>query len=205
MENSIQLYSISDRYIKFLRQDRRLSNALDNKENARSHTRKYLGVVIYRNSRTYYIPFSSPKSSDYLTDESGNFILDSDGDKIIRKSVVPIIRMVSNDSVTNKPELKGTIRISNMIPVPTSELTPYDISSETDSSYKIVVMKEYGFIKANISLINRNANNLYNEKVNENTIFIGNRKKPKYLNSTIDFTYAELKCKEFCRQNNIAY
>ena len=33
-------------------------------------------------------------------------------------------------------ELKGTLRISHMIPVPESELHLYDMDNETDSTYK---------------------------------------------------------------------
>ncbi len=43
-------------------------------------------------------------------------------DNQIRKSIVPIVRIVSNEEVDNVPVLKGTLRISNMIPVPDSEL-----------------------------------------------------------------------------------
>ena len=48
---------------------------------------------------------SSPKKSDYKENE-------------IRKSIVPIVRIVSNEEKDNIPVLKGTLRISNMIPVP---------------------------------------------------------------------------------------
>ena len=41
----IGIYSVSDRYIVFLRSDSRLQNVFDNKEGFRSHTRKYLGIV----------------------------------------------------------------------------------------------------------------------------------------------------------------
>lgn len=61
----------------------------------------------------YYIPMSSPKKSDYK-------------DNQIRKSIVPIVRIVSNEEVDNVPVLKGTLRISNMIPVPDSELILYE-------------------------------------------------------------------------------
>lgn len=50
----------------------------------------------------YYIPMSSPKKSNYKENE-------------IRKSIVPIVRIISNEEKDNIPVLKGTLRISNMI------------------------------------------------------------------------------------------
>ena len=192
----LKICSVSDRYVKFLREDPKLKNVFDNKENTRSHTRKYLGAVIEKNGFNYYIPFSSPKNSDYNINENGL--------KTIRKSITPIIRMTSTDSLTGKPELKGTLKIGNMIPVPQSELTPYNITDEQDLNYKTIVSKEYAFIKANKLLILRNANNLYNEKTNCDKIFSNGKHRPNYLNSTIDFKYAEEKCTEYCKNQDIS-
>ena len=106
-----KLYSVSDRYIEWLRKD--IPNVYSNKINSRTHTRKYLGVVLQIGKYKYYIPMSSPKGSDFQT--AGN-------DKVIKKSIVPIIRIVVKNAAGVK-ELKGTLRISHMIPVPESELT----------------------------------------------------------------------------------
>ena len=65
----------------------------------------------------YYIPMSSPKNSDYQI---------AGKDKVIRKSIVPIIRIVVKNAA-GKKELEGTLRISHMIPVPASELELYDM------------------------------------------------------------------------------
>ena len=50
---------------------------------------------------------SSPKESDYQI---------AGEQKVIKKSIVPIIRIVVKNSKGEK-ELKGTLRISHMIPV----------------------------------------------------------------------------------------
>jgi protein AbiQ len=155
-----------------------------NKEGKRTHTRKYLGVVIKKNEMNYFVPLSSKKDSDYF--------VNNEGQRQIRRSVLPVIRMVSTDNV-----LLGSLRISDMIPVPNSELTPYNIIDETDSAYKNLVEKEYAFIRSNSHLIRSSANALYNQKTNEATLFQG-KSKPKYLDSTLDFRYAEKKCLEFC-------
>ena len=98
----IGIYSVSDRYIVFLRSDSRLQNVFDNKEGFRSHTRKYLGIVFMQDGFHYYIPVSSPKKSDY--------IIRQDGTREIRKSIIPIVRMTTTDTATGTLELKGTGR-----------------------------------------------------------------------------------------------
>ena len=104
----LNIYSISDDYINYLKQfDDKI---YDNKETKRVHKRKYLGVVLTLNEFNYYIPMSSPKKSDYIDLQK----------KVIRKDTKTIIRMKEKDN------LYGTLRISNMIPVPITELTIYN-------------------------------------------------------------------------------
>ena len=76
-----KLYSVSDEYVEWLRKD--FPNVYSNKVNARTHTRKYLGVVFRIGKYNYYIPMSSPKDSDYQI---------AGTNKVIKKSIVPIIR-----------------------------------------------------------------------------------------------------------------
>lgn len=118
-----------------------------------------------------------------------------DGKKVVRKSIIPIIRMTSTNSA-GEPELKGTLKLSNMIPVPESELTLYDMDGEQDSNYKILLEKEWAFIRSNVQLIFKNAKILYNQKTKASMLYPdGNA--PRYLTAAIDFKYAEQKCKEF--------
>ncbi len=186
--SKLRIYSISDEYIDYLRRDRQLSQVSDPKEFERSHTRKYLGVVIQSQNYKYYIPFSSPKKSDY--------ILLPDGTSKIRNSILPIIRMITHDTKSGEVELKGTLKICDMIPVPDSELIPYFIEKETDIHYKDIIQKEYAFINSNRSMIIKNAQQLYIQKTCRDELF-ADKAAPKYLDSTIDFLYAEQKCKEF--------
>lgn len=60
----LNLYSVNDKYIEYLR--RFEDRIYDNKEDIRTQTRKYLGVVLTVNDFNYYIPMSSPKKSDYI-------------------------------------------------------------------------------------------------------------------------------------------
>ena len=170
----MKLYSITDRYIKYLR---KFDNKVyDNKEDNRKVTRKYLGIVLKINEVNYYIPMSSPKMRDYKGCE-------------IRKSIVPIIRIISNEEINNIPVLKGTLRISNMIPVPDSELILYEPKNEKDKNYKILVEKELEFIDKNIKMIKKYASILYRQKINNYDV--------SYINNVVDFKLLEKKCKEY--------
>ena len=63
MKILLKIYSVSDKYINYLRKD--FPNVYSNKENRRKHTRKYIGVVLELEGYHYYVPMSSPKDSDY--------------------------------------------------------------------------------------------------------------------------------------------
>ena len=168
----LNLYSISDEYIKYLRKFE--SKVYDNKEELRTYKRKYLGIVLTINGFNYYIPMSSPKKSDYVDYEN----------KIIRHDTKTIIR------VQNSGRLYGTLRISNMIPVPITELEPYILADEKDPKYKQVILGELRYIDSNSDKIIKYAKIVYNQKIKkiEN---IG------YIKNTVDFKLLEEKCKEY--------
>lgn len=163
----LNLYSVSDKYIKYLRQFE--NKIYDNKEEIRTHDRKYLGIVLTVNGFNYYIPMSSPKKSDYLDFEK----------KIIRKDTKTIIR------IHESGRLYGTLRISNMIPVPITELEPYFISNENDLKYKEVILGELRYINNNSDKIMKYAKTVYNQKMKN--IDIG------YIKNTVDFKLLEEK------------
>ena len=170
----MKLYAVSDKYIQYLRKfDNRV---YDNKENNRKVTRKYLGIVLTINELNYYIPMSSPKNSDYINNK-------------IRKSIIPIIIIISNEEINNLPVLKGTLRISNMIPVPSSELILYEPKNEKDKNYKILVEKELEFINKNEKMIKKYAMILYKQKINNYNV--------SYIKNIVDFKLLEKKCKEY--------
>ena len=174
----MRLYSITDKYINYLRKfDNRV---YDNKEDKWKVMRKYLGIVLKINQLNYYITMSSPKKSDYKNNE-------------IRKSIVPIIRIVSPEEIDDIPVLKGTLRISNMIPVPDSELILYEPKNEKNKNYKILVEKELEFIDKNENIIKKYANILYKQKVNNYNV--------SYIKSVVDFKLLEEKCIEYIKMN----
>lgn len=176
--NNLKLYEISKEYISYLRSYDKL--VFSPKEENRNHTRKYLGVVYTINNYNYYIPLSSPKNTDCQM---------INGNRQIRKSIVPIIRITAL-SGSGELELKGTLKLSNMIPVPSSELILYDLENEPDQFYKDLIHKELLFIRKNKNKIIQYAKVIYKQKKAANPSI-------KYLNNTVDFTLLEQKHDEF--------
>ena len=173
-----KLYSVSDEYVEWLREQ--YPNVYSNKMNARTHTRKYLGVVMEIGEYKYYIPMSSPKDSDYQIAGEG---------KVIKKSIVPIVRIVVKNASGEK-ELKVTLRISHMIPVPETELELYDLENETESTYKDLVQNEMIFIRKNREKIIANANLLYKQKA-ANDLTAG------YVKTALDYQKLEKLCEQY--------
>ena len=179
--DEFKLYSVSDEYIDYLRAI--FPNVYSNKETTRIHTRKYVGVVLYLKNYHYYIPMSSPKETDYQI---------AGENRVIKKSIVPIIRIVVKNSKGQK-ELKGTLRISHMIPVPPSELQLYDIENEPDNTYKDLVQNEMIFIRKNQDKILANAKLLYKQKT-ENDLSAG------YVKAALEYKALEKLCRDFVNE-----
>lgn len=131
------------------------------------------------NSLIYFVPLSSPKETDYIMNGEK---------KEIRKSIIPIIRIVTKDNQGNL-ELKGTLKFSNMIPVPDCALLTYDVELEIDKNYKVLILKELAFISDNTDKIFKHARVIYNQKNRSLNI--------NYLKETVDFILLEQKCKEY--------
>lgn len=153
-KNTLRLYLLEDSFIKDLH-DNVDKHIFSNEGPYYNHSRKYLGVLLEINDFSYYAPLSSPKKSDYMNMK---------GRKIIRNSILPIIRMVETDKNGTRT-LLGTIKLSNMLPVPPSMLLNYDLDNETDAAYKALVLKEKRFINRNEEMITAYAESLYREKV----------------------------------------
>ena len=168
-----KLYSVSDDYVEWLRKE--FPNVYSNKINSRTHTRKYLGVQYH-----YYVPMSSPKDSDYQI---------AGKNKVIKKSIVPIIRIVVKN-IDGEKELKGTLRISHMIPVSASELELYDLENESDSTYKDLVHNEMIFIRKHREKIISNAKVMYKQKASNDTT-------AGYVKSALDFQALEELCDRY--------
>lgn len=165
----LHLYSVNTQYVNYLRKYD--CKVYENKENLTTHTRKYLGIVLRINELNYFIPMSSPKKSDYINYES----------KLIRKDTKTIIRIHINN------HLYGTLRISNMIPVPHEELKPYNTANEKDLKYREVILGELRFIQKNTEKIIKCAQIVYFQKMKELDV--------AYIKNTVDFKVLEEKSK----------
>lgn len=177
-----KLYSVSDEYIEYLRSV--VPNVYSNKVETRVHTRKYIGTVIQLGNYHYYIPLSSPKESDYQI---------AGENKVIKKSIVPIIRIVVKNAKGEK-ELKGTLRISHMIPVPQSELQLYDVENESDLAYKDLVQNEIIFIRKNQKKILSHAQLLYKQKTEHD-------RSAGYVKAALDYGKLEELLRTFIEKN----
>lgn len=174
--DNFKIYSVTDEYIDYLRIIE--PNVYSNKVENRIHTRKYIGTVLEMNGYKYFVPMSSPKDTDYQM---------AGGNRVIKKSIVPIIRMIEKNNGVR--ELKGTLRISHMIPVPESELILYDLENEEDKDYKALVQAEAIFIRKNASKITNNARLLYKQKAANEEV--------GYVKTALDFKKLEEICKDY--------
>lgn len=168
-EGFLKLYIVEDDYIQDLQTNIDV-HVFANIDSKYVHSRKYLGIVLQINGFSYYAPISSPKESDYIL---------INGNKVIRNSIIPIIRMTETDQNGNR-SLMGTIKLCNMIPVPDDKIRIYDLDNEADKEYKDLVLKEKRFINRNEEMIVAYAERLYKEK-NEGKAQKG------YLANTFEF------------------
>ncbi len=181
LAEEFKIYSISDNYIEYLQ--RHVPNVYSNKVEHRVHTRKYVGVVLRIGKYNYYIPMSSPKETDYQV---------AGVRKVIKKSIIPIIRVTTVNS-NNEKELKGTLRISHMLPVPEAELELFDMETESDEAYKDLVNNEMIFIRKNKEKILKNAQVMYKQKCENDT-------SAEYVKTALDYKQLEQLCDEY-REN----
>lgn len=177
----MKLYSVADEYIKYIRKS--FPRVYSNKETERVYTRKYVGVVIEINGYKYYIPLSSPK-------EQHDYII-IDGKKCIRKDSLIVMRIVSKKE--DKSELKGTLQIGTMIPVPDEALELYDADGEKDQAYKDLVNEELIYIRKNESKIIKNAKVLYSKRKNGDT--------SKMITNCLDFIAIEKQCDKWIHKH----
>lgn len=175
----LDLYSISDEYIRYLRKE--VPNVYDSHENHRLHSRKYVGILVLVRDIKYFIPLSSPKPSDYLSDGT------------IRNSTLTILRLTRTNSGVAR--LLSTMRISHMIPVPDSEIERYNVQGEKDIAYKDLIEDELRWIEHNDTEIQKRAKRVYFLKKNESKT--RNERNYKTLDSILPFTKLEYLCEEW--------
>ena len=103
------------------------------------------------------------------------------------------MRIITKNS-SGEPELKGTLRISHMIPVPLSELELYDADAETDIDYKALIQNEVIFIRKNSDKIRHNAMLIYKQKKLNDT-------SAGYVKSALDYSELEKLYSKYVEEN----
>ena len=132
----------------------------------RSHTRKYIGIVLTVHKFNYYVPFSSPKARDF--NQNG----------FIKQDDLFTARMTEDDGVGNK-KLLGTLKFNNMIPVPMIYVEGYSIENEPDEKYADILLAELKWINKNQEYIKKKALAIYRFKENE-TKYRNNKNSLRY-------------------------
>lgn len=132
------------------------------------------------------IPLSSPKDKhDYII---------IDGKKTIRKDSLIVMRIVSGTG--EAAELKGTLQIGTMIPVPDKALELYDVDNESDQAYKDLVNEEIIYIRKHEKNIIKNARVLYSKrKAGEQN---------RVVQNCLDFVALEAECDKWIQYKEIA-
>lgn len=141
--------------------------------------------MLRRNKIFHYIPLSSPKDKhDYTMIE---------GKKTVRKDSLIVMRIVAGTG--DAKELKGTLQIGTMIPVPDSAIELYDVDNEPDQAYKDLVNEEIIYIRKHEKSIIKNAKVLYSKrKSGENN---------RVVQSCLDFMAMEVECDKWEKKEQI--
>ena len=129
----MKINSMKDGYIEYL--SKFDSKVMNTKKGSRSHTRKYIGVVFNIDKFKYFAPLTSFKEKHDKMKDSIKIIILGD---------------------------KAAINLTNMIPVPKTQLVNYDIRSEQDIKYSLLVQEEIKLIRKKEDIIKKNSRNLYN-------------------------------------------
>ena len=133
--DNIKLYEISRDYVDYL--SPAAPHLFRNSQTGQANERKYIGIVLRVNGMDYCAPLSSFKPKHTRMKDALDFI------------------KVRNYAVIN---------LNCKFPVPLSERTYVDFSTEQDPKYKALLLAEYRFIKSIQVRIRKNAAALYKHK-----------------------------------------
>lgn len=154
-----------------------------------TYGRLYLKLPDKLNGHTYCIPFSSVKSSDYVTGNRGELIP--------RADVLTIVRLVGKNHSTSKPEVKSTLQLNRMIPVPESELITFDeCNSGFSENYRILVKKEEKCVQDKLQQVREKAEIVHRVMTSSSARHSKMRDKMVGCES-VDFLKAEAVCSRF--------
>ena len=180
----MDIYTINTNYINYLK---KTNPQVQDNEKENGNIRPYVGILFSINTFNYFVPLSSPKDSDYLL---------INNEKVIRKSIVPIHRIIIK-SISEKDgqaieeiNFLGKLLFSKMIPVPSSELELINIDSWPNEKHKNIFINQLRYLRKNeIKLKKQHAALIYKQKTTNQNI--------KYLEFTLDFKLLEIMSLEY--------
>ena len=132
----IHFYEINAKYIDYL--SFLEPHFFHNKRPGQHNERKYIGIILKVNGMDYFAPLSSFKPKHAKMNESEDLI------------------KIKNYAVIN---------INNMFPVPAGLYTYVDIHKIKNSKYRSLLQAEYRIIKKKRNQILKNANYVYNHRL----------------------------------------
>lgn len=139
----MEFYYVETPYVDYLRTvDLKV---LQNKEV--DHQRPYLGIVFTFNNIKYLIPLCSSRGRFLTNKQQYHKILDG-------------------------ADFIAVLKFNNMIPVKDSVIAKIDFNQVTDVPYKILLQKEYQFIKTNKTIIFEKAEKFIKHIWNSNAFYL---------------------------------
>ena len=109
--------------------------------------RPYVGVVLRIDSYQYFVPMESPRPN-HAKIRPGKHIMKLSGGSL------------------------GLLGFNNMLPVPPSEIIPYDISAEPDRKYKNLLLNQIDFCNRQKAAIFDHARQTYSAVVSSGNAFL---------------------------------
>ncbi|MCI9547569.1 MAG: type III toxin-antitoxin system ToxN/AbiQ family toxin [Lachnospiraceae bacterium] len=137
-------------------------HTLDNRvQMNKGQRRPYVGIVLRIGDYDYYVPLESPKPN-HAKIKAGGPVLKLDDGKL------------------------GIMGFNNMIPVRKYQLLDFDILSEKDEHYKVLLLKQLSYCEKNRKIIYARAQATYEKATNG--------KNPFYRKICCDFKRLETNC-----------
>ncbi len=166
---NLYLIRVNEKYVEYLKKfDNKVQDNLNEKRN-----KPYLGVLLERENKKYFVPLSSPKIKHQ------KFI------ELEKENELPIdIFLIKELDDNNK--LIGVLNLNNMIPVTDDVIEYFNIREDKDYS---LLKKEYIYCIKNQNEIIKRANKIYDLVTKHNKLSL--------IKRSCNFKLLEAKSEEF--------
>ena len=165
---NLYLIRVNQKYVEYLkRYDKKVQDNLNEKKN-----KPYLGVLLERENKKYFVPLSSPKK------KHKKFV------DLERENKLPIDIFLIKEIGNNK--LIGVLNLNNMIPIKDEVIEYFNIKEDKDYS---LLKKEYIYCIKNQEELIKRANKIYDLVTKHNKISL--------IKRSCNFKLLEKKCEEY--------